>query len=120
MLNSDYNHVCVVITCLCVLQFLIAVHCDITVWYMTLVMGLNRSIYPFTPERPRDLSMRPPEPAPSGVYILDRAPDLCLFENFARTKCQLRVYPLRYQKSKSFVCFFSLRVGELSGFFNPH
>ena len=23
------------------MQFLIAVHCDITVWYMTLVMGLN-------------------------------------------------------------------------------
>ena len=59
-------------------KFLIAVHCDITVWYMTLVMGLNRSIYPFTPERPRDLSAHAPEPAPSGVYILNRAPDLCL------------------------------------------
>ena len=53
---------------------------------MTLVMGLNRSIYPFTPERPRDLSVRTPEPAPSGVYILDYAPDLCLFENFARNE----------------------------------
>ena len=67
-------------------RFLIAVHCDITVWYMTLVMSLNRSIYPFTPERPRDLSVRTPEPAPSGVYILDCASDLCLFENFARNE----------------------------------
>src|SRR4029434_3032291 len=103
-----------------IFQFLIAVHCDITVWYMTLVMGLNRSIYPFMPERPRDLSARTPEPVPSGVPILSRAPQISLFENFARPKCQLRVYPLRYQKSKSFVCFCSLRVGELSGFFNPH
>ena len=45
---------------------------------MTLVMGLNRSIYPFTPERPRDLSARTPEPAPSGVYILNRAPQISL------------------------------------------
>ena len=35
------------------IEFLIAVHCDITEWYMTLVMDPNRSIYPFTPERPR-------------------------------------------------------------------
>src|SRR4029434_2146841 len=28
-------------------------HCDITEWYMTSVMDPNRSIYPFTPERPR-------------------------------------------------------------------
>src|SRR4029434_5133732 len=33
--------------------FLIAVHCDITEWYMTSVMDPNRSIYPFTPERLR-------------------------------------------------------------------
>ena len=46
------------------IMFLIAVHCDITVWYMTSVMGTNRSIYLFTPERPRDLSARAPEPAP--------------------------------------------------------
>src|SRR4029434_7916961 len=59
--------------------FLFAVHCDITVWYMTSVMSPNRSIYLFTPERPRDLSMRAPEPAPSGVLILDYASDLFLF-----------------------------------------
>src|SRR4029434_5365733 len=44
--------------------FLVAVHCDITVWYMTSVMGTKGSIYLFTPERPRDLSARTPEPAP--------------------------------------------------------
>ena len=78
-------------------MFLIAVHCDITVWYMTLVMGLNRSIYPFTPERLRDLSALTPEPAPSGVYILNRAPQITVFEKLRNTKCQLRVHPLRYQ-----------------------
>src|SRR4029434_6787160 len=65
--------------CVCVcLWFLVAVHCDITVRYMTLVMSLNRSIYPFTPERPRDLSARTPEPALSGVPILRRAPQISL------------------------------------------
>ena len=41
-------------------------------------MSPNRSIYPFTPERPRDLSARTPEPAPSGVPILSRAPQISL------------------------------------------
>ena len=45
---------------------------------MTLVMSLNRSIYPFMPERPRDSSALTPGPAPSGVHILDYASDLCL------------------------------------------
>ena len=34
------------------------------IWYMTNVMATNRSIYLFTPERPRDLSARAPGPAP--------------------------------------------------------
>src|SRR4029434_8472080 len=80
-------------------RFLIAVHCDITVWYMTLVMGLNRSIYPFTPERPRDLSALIPEPAPSGVFILNCAPQNTLFKKLVKTKCPLRVHPLRQRFS---------------------
>src|SRR4029434_2114062 len=66
---------------------------------MTSVMGLNRSIYPFTPERPRDLSALIPEPAPSGVFILNRAPQNTLFEKLCKTKCQLRVHPLRQRFS---------------------
>ena len=74
-------------TCLGV-QFLVAVHCDITGWYMTIVMSLNRSIYPFTPERPRDLSARTPEPAPSGVLILRRAHRSPSLKTSQDTKCQ--------------------------------
>src|SRR4029434_3703996 len=77
---------------------------------MTLVMGLNRSIYPFTPERPRDLSALTPEPAPSGVYELNRAAQITLFEKLRKTKCQLRVHPLRYQV-KEFCVLFSLLTG---------
>ena len=74
---------------------------------MTLVMGLNRSIYPFTPERPRDLSALTPEPAPSGVYKLNHAAQITLFEKLRKTKCQLRVHPLRYQV-KEFCVLFAL------------
>src|SRR4029434_6919740 len=59
--------------------FLIAVHCDITVWYMTSVMGTNRSIYLFTPERPRDLSARS-WARPPGALILLRAHRTASFE----------------------------------------
>src|SRR4029434_9328396 len=64
--------------------FLIAVHCDITVWDMTSVMDTNRSIYVFTPERPRDLSARAPGPAPQEHYNIITRPQICLFKNFAR------------------------------------
>ena len=83
---------------------------------MTLVMGLNRSIYPFTPERPRDLSALTPEPAPSGVYKLNHAAQITLFEKLCKTKCQLQVYPLRYLV-KVLCAYCSLRVGELIRFF---
>src|SRR4029434_3741867 len=54
----------------CICMFLIAVHCDITVWYMTSVMCTNRSIYLFTPERPRDLSARALLAPPSRSSII--------------------------------------------------
>ena len=65
-------------------KFLVAVHCDITVWYMTLVMSLNRSIYPFTPERPRDLSARTPEPALRSPYLTTRL-QICLGKKLSKT-----------------------------------
>ena len=56
---------------------------------MTLVMGLNRSIYPFTTERPRDLSALTPEPASSGVYKLNHAAHITLGKkNWARISNQ--------------------------------
>src|SRR4029434_8614278 len=61
-------------------QFLFAVHCDITIWYMTTVMSPNRSIYLFTPERPRDLSARAPEPAPQESLSFDVPSDLPLLK----------------------------------------
>ena len=59
--------------------FLIAVHCDITQWYMTNVMATNRSIYLFTPERPRDLSARAPGPACQEYYNTITRAQICLF-----------------------------------------
>src|SRR4029434_2644627 len=75
---------------------------------MTSVMSPNRSIYPFTPERPRDLSVRTPEPAPSGVYILDCASDLCLFENFARNEVPAPSISSTLPKSQRVLCAFAL------------
>src|SRR4029434_5186887 len=74
---------------------------------MTLVMGLNRSIYPFTPERSRDLSALTPEPAPSGVYKFNHSAQITLFKKLRKMKCQLRVHPLRYQV-KEFCVLFAL------------
>src|SRR4029434_1338467 len=102
-------------------RFLIAVYCDITVWYMTSVMGTKRSIYLFTPERQRDLSARAPGPAFQEHYNIITRPQICLFKNFARRSEHLRAYLKRSTTVKRVLCAFrSLRVGELSGFLNPH
>src|SRR4029434_7193083 len=74
---------------------------------MTLVMGLNRSIYPFTPERSRDLSALTPEPAPSGVYKFNHSAQITLFNKLRKMRCQLRVHHLRYQV-KEFCVLFAL------------
>src|SRR4029434_8605658 len=60
-------------------------------------------------------------PPPQESLSYSRAPQISLFENFARNEVpDPSVSSTLNQKSKSFVCFCSLRVGELSGFFNPH
>ena len=100
--------------------FLVAVHCDITVWYMTSVMGTNRSIYLFTPERPRDLSARAPGPACQEYYNTITRAQICLFWNFARRSEHLWVYLKRLPQSKEF-CVLSLSTGWwVIGFLNPH
>src|SRR4029434_11342972 len=86
-------------------QFLFAVHCDITVWYMTSVMSPNRSIYPFTPERPRDLSARAPEAAPQESLSYDVPTDLPLLKT-SQDEVHSSQYILKAKpQSKSFVCF---------------
>src|SRR4029434_3765851 len=56
-----------------------------TQWYMTSVMGTNRSIYLFTPERPRDLSARAPGPAPQDYYNIITRPQICLRKKLRKT-----------------------------------
>src|SRR4029434_2289259 len=58
---------------------------DITEWYMTLVMDPNRSIYPITPERPRDLSARAPGPACQEYYNIITRPHICLGKKLSKT-----------------------------------
>src|SRR4029434_1012211 len=89
-------------------MFLIAVHCDITVWYMTSVMATNRSIYLFTPERPRDLSARPPGPACQEYYNIITRPQIWLFCNFARRSEHLQAYLKRSTTVKRVLCAFAL------------
>src|SRR4029434_8674289 len=75
---------------------------------MTSVMSPNRRIYLFTPERPRDLSMRAPEPAPSGVHILDYASDLFLGKKLSKTRSARSECILYATKSQRVLCAFAL------------
>ena len=55
---------------------------------MTLIMGLNRSIYPFTPERPRDLSARS-WPACQEYYNTITRAQICLGKKLSKTICSV-------------------------------
>src|SRR4029434_9058154 len=49
------------------------------------VMGTNRSIYLFTPERPRDLSARAPGPTCQEYYNIITRPQICLGKKLSKT-----------------------------------
>src|SRR4029434_44078 len=72
------------------------------------VMGTNRSIYLFTPERPRDLSARAPGPASQEYYNIIKRHEICLFYNFARRSEHLRAYLKRSTTVKRVLCAFAL------------
>ena len=56
---------------------------------MTSVMATKRSIYLFTPERPRDLSARAPGPAYQEYYNIITRPQICLGKKLSKTICSV-------------------------------
>src|SRR4029434_8807972 len=94
-------------------QFLFAVHCDITVRYMTLVMSPNRSIYPFTPEWPRDLSAQAPEPAPQESLSYDVPTDLPLLKT-SQDEVHISEYILNTKPQSKELCVLSALYGLVS------
>src|SRR4029434_10432562 len=100
-------------SCVSLVMFLFAVHCDITVWYMTSVMSPNRSIYPFTPERPRDLSAQAPEPAPQESLSYDVPTDLPLLKT-SQDEVHISEHILNAKPQSKEFCVLSALYGLVS------